>query len=153
VVAFVIFVGVLVVVLTAVHLPLFRPSIRRLRALKEEGRDFRRRWRELAPARRREITRAIRRGEAVTDPQEAELALEAIRNGERVAEAVRPLQLLYAPALVGFLVFGFVEHSRFLIIFGVAVVGFVAATWLLGWQRIRKLRAAAGATRARGAAR
>src|ERR671939_181193 len=93
-VALVIFLAVLVVLLAAVHLMLFRPTIRRLRAVKEDGRDFRRRWRELEPAWRREITHAIRRGHAVADPQEAELALEAIRNGERVAEAVRPMQIL-----------------------------------------------------------
>ena len=127
--------------------------LRRLRALKEEGRAFRERWRKLDPARRREISRTIRRGEPVTDPQEAELALEAIRNGERVAQAVRPFQLLYAPALVALLVYGFVEHIRFLIVSGATVVGVVALTQLLGWQRMRKLHAAAAATRARGAAR
>ena len=151
--ALVIFLAVLVVLLTAVHLMLFRPTIRRLRAVKEDGRDFRRRWRELEPARRREITHAIRRGHAVTDPQEAELALEAIRNGERVAEAVRPMQILYAPALAGLLVYAFVEHSRFLIVAGAAIAGFVALTSLWQWQRARKLRVAAAATRARGAAR
>ena len=151
--AWLIFLAVLVVLLTAVHLVLFRPTIRRLRAVKEDGRDFRRRWRALEPGRRREITHALRRGQAVTDPQEAELALEAIRNGERVVHALRPLQLLYAPALAGLLAYGFVEHSRFLIVTGAAIVGFVAATSLLQWQRARKLRAAAAATRALGAAR
>jgi hypothetical protein len=147
-----IFLAVLLVLSLAV-LVMFRPMLRRLRALKEEGRAFRERWRKLDPARRREISRTIRRGEPVTDPQEAELALEAIRNGERVAQAVRPFQLLYAPALVALLVYGFVEHSRFLIVSGATVVGVVALTQLLGWQRMRKLHAAAAATRARGAAR
>jgi hypothetical protein len=148
-VALVIFPAVLLVALTAVYVALFRPTLRRLRALKEDGRAFRERWRALDPARRREITRAIRRGRPVTDPQDAPLALEAIRNGERVAEAVRPLQLLYAPALVGLVVYALLERSLFLIVFGAAVVGFVAVTWLLGWQRIRKLRVAAAAMRAR----
>ena len=129
-----------------------RPAIRRLRALKEEGPAFRERWRQLDPARRREILRAIRRGQPVTDPQEAELALEAIRNGERVAAAVQPFQLLYPPALVAFTVYAFAEHSRFLIVFGAVLVGLVAATWLLQWQRTRRRRSAAAATRARGAA-
>ena len=148
-----IFVAVLLVALTTLHLVLFRPAIRRLRALKEEGRAFRERWRGLDPARRREISRTLRRGQPVTDPQEAELALEAIRNGERVVHALRPMQLVYAPALVGLLVFAFVEHSRFLVVTGVAVVGFVVLTSLLQWERRRKLRAAAAATRARGAGR
>jgi hypothetical protein len=147
-----IFLAVLLVLSLAV-LVMFRPMIRRLRALKEEGRAFRERWRELDPARRREISRTIRRGQAVTDPQEAELALEAIRNGEQVVHALRPLQLVYAPALVGLLVFAFVEHSRFLVVVGAVIAGFVALTSLLQWQRRRKLRAAAAATRARGAVR
>jgi len=152
-VALVIFLSVLVVLLAAVHLALFRPALRRLRALKDDGRAFRERWRELDPARRREISRTIRRGRPVTDPQEAEIALEAIRNGEQVVNALRPLQIVYAPALAGLLVYGFVEHSRFLIVLGAAVVGFVALTTLLQRQRRRKLRAAAAATRALGAAR
>ena len=151
--ALVIFLSVLVLVLAAVHLVAFRPMLRRLRALKEEGRAFRERWRKLDPARRREISRTIRRGEPVTDPQEAELALEAIRNGERVAQAVRPFQLLYAPALVALVVYALVEHTRFLLIAAAAIIGFFALTWLLQWQRTRKLRAAAAAIRARGAAR
>jgi hypothetical protein len=151
-VAFDIFLAVLMVVSLAV-LVMFRPLIRRLRALKEEGRGFRERWRELDPARRREISRTIRRGQPVTDPHEAELALEAIRNGERVAEAVRPFQFVYAPALVALVVYALVEHTRFLLIAAAAIIGFFALTWLLQWQRTRKLRAAAAATRARGAAR
>jgi hypothetical protein len=152
-VALVIFLSVLFVVLAAVHLMLFRPAIRRLRVLKVDGRTFRERWRELDPARRREISRTIRRGQPVTDPQDAQLAPEAIRNGERVAEAVRPLQLLYAPALVGFFVYALVERNRFLIVFGAAIVGSMVLARLFVWQRTRKLRAAAAATRARGAAR
>ena len=89
----------------------------------------------------------------MTDPQDAQLALEAIRNGERVAEAVRPLQLLYAPALVGFFVYALVERNRFLIVFGAGIVGSMVLARLFVWQRTRKLRAAAAATRARGAAR
>jgi hypothetical protein len=148
-----IFLAVLLV-LSLVVLVMFRRTIRRLRALKEEGRAFRERWRALDPARRREISLTIRRGQPVTDPREAELALEAIRNGERVAEAVRPFQFLYAPALVALVVYGFAEHSRFLRIAGAAIAGFVALTWLLQWQRMRKIRAAAAATtRARGAER
>jgi hypothetical protein len=147
-----IFLAVLLV-LSLAALVMFRPMIRRLRALKEEGRAFRERWRELDPARRREISRTLRRGQPVTDPQEAKLALEAIRNGERVVEAVRPFQLLYAPALVALVVYASVEHSRFLRIAGAAVAGFVVLTSLLQWQRRRKLRAAAAATRALGAGR
>jgi hypothetical protein len=148
-----IFAAALLVALAAVHLMLFRPTIRRLQALKEDGRAFRERWRELDPARRREISRTLRRGRPVTDPQEAELALAAIRNGEQVVHALRPLQLIYAPALVGMLVYAFVEHSRFLVVAAAAVAGFVALTSLLQWHRRRNLRAAADATRARGAAR
>ena len=140
-------------VISAAVLVMFRPTIRRLRALKEDARAFRERWRELDPARRREISRTIRRGQPVTNPQEAELALEAIRNGERVAEAVRPLQLLYGPALVALVVYALVEHTRFLLIVGAAFVGSFALTWFLQRQRTRKLRAAAAATRARDAAR
>jgi hypothetical protein len=147
-----IFLAVLLVLSLAV-LVMFRPMIRRLRALKEEGRAFRERWRALDPARRREISRTIRRGQPVTDPQEAELALEAIRNGERVVEVVQPFQLLYAPTLVALVVYALVEHSRFLIVAAAAIIGFVALTSLLHWQRMRKLHAAAAATRARGAAR
>src|SRR5919201_1302791 len=113
--------AVLLVVSLAV-LVMFRPLLRRLRALKKEGRAFRERWRELDPARRREISRTIRRGQPVTDPREAELALAAIRNGERVAEAVRPLQLLYGPVLVALVVYALVEHTRFLLITGAAFV-------------------------------
>jgi hypothetical protein len=147
-----IFLAVLLV-LSLVVLVMFRPTIRRLRALKEEGRAFRERWRALDPARRREISRTIRRGQPVTDPREAELALEAIRNGERVGEAMRPLQLLYLPALLGFFVFAVVEHSRFLIFFGSAIVGLFVAAWVFQRLRMRKIRAAAAATRARGAER
>jgi hypothetical protein len=152
-VALVIFLSVLLVFLAAVHVALFRPTLRRLRALKEDGRAFRERWRELDPSRRREISRTIRRGQPVTDPREAELALAAIENGEQVVHALRLLQLVYAPALVGLLVFAFVEHSRFLVVAGAVIAGFVALTSLLQWQRRRKLRAAAAATRALGAAR
>ena len=99
------------------------------------------------------VSRALRRGQPVTDPQEAKLALEAIRNGEQVVHALRPLQLVYAPALVGLLVYAFVEHSRFLVVVAAVVVGFVALTSLLQWHRRRNLRVAAAATRARGAER
>ena len=150
--AFDIFLAVLFVVSLAV-LVMFRPLLRRLRALKEEGRAFRERWRELDPARRREISRTIRRGQPVTDPQEAKLALEAIRNGERVGEAMRPLQLLYLPAALGFFVFAVFEHSRFLIFFGSALVGLFVAAWVFHRLRMRKIRAAAAATKALGAGR
>jgi Flp pilus assembly protein TadB len=148
-----IFLGVLVIILAAVHLILFRPTMRRLRQVKQEGREFRRRWRELDRARRREVIRALRHGQAVTEPREAELALEAVRNDARVAAAMRPLQLIYVPAIAGMLVFGIVEHSRFLIFFTAAIVGSVVLARLFVWQRTRKLCAAAAATRARDASR
>ena len=89
----------------------------------------------------------------MTNPQKAELALEAIRNGERVADALRPLQLLYPPALLALVVYALFEHTRFILIVGAAFVGSFGLTWLLQRQRRRKLRAAAAATRAQGAAR
>jgi hypothetical protein len=141
--------GSFVLVLTAGHLILVPRSIRRMRAVREEGREFRRRWRALAPARRRELMRAVRRGQPLTDPQEAELALEAIRNDERIAAALRPLQLMYAPAIAGIVVFGLVEHEHFLIVVAAAIVALLAVSRLLLWQRARKLRQTAAALRAR----
>jgi hypothetical protein len=148
-VALVIFLSLVVVVLTAAHLVLVPRSLRQLRALKEEGRAFREHWRALEPARRREISRAIRRGRPVADPQEVEVALENIRNAERVVETLRPLQLVYSPAIAGLFVFGLVEGDRFLIFSGAAIVVLAASISLFQWQRARKLRAAAAAMEAR----
>jgi hypothetical protein len=134
--------------LAAAHLILVPRAIRRMRAVKEGGPEFHRRWRELEPARRRAITRAIRRGRAVSDPRETELALEAIRNGERVFAAIRPLQLLYAPALVVLVAWGFAEHARFVVVGAAALAGLFALTSLSQWRRARKLRAAAAAMKA-----
>jgi hypothetical protein len=137
------------VVVAAANLILVLRLIRRLRAVKEEGLEFRRRWRELEPGRRRAIKRAVRRGQAVSDPQEARLALKAIENGERVFAALRPFQLLYPSTFAAVLVLALVEQTRFVAV-GVAVLGALFAfTWLSHWQRMRKLRASAAAMKGR----
>ena len=71
--------GVLVAVVVCVAL-----SARWLSQLaKHDDPEWRRRWRQIDRRKRRQIARAVRRGEAVPDPRDAALALELIASYER----------------------------------------------------------------------
>lgn len=52
--------------------------------------EWHQRWKSIDGPRRREIARSIRRGEAVRDPRDAELALDLIRTHRATTEALRP---------------------------------------------------------------
>jgi hypothetical protein len=126
-------------------------SIRRLRAVKRDSRRFHEQWKALDSGRRREITKAVRRGDAVTDPGDAALALEAIANAERVFDALIPLELVYTPGLLTLFAYGLMEHDRTLMFVGIAITALAGVTTWFSWRRRRGLRQAAAAIRARGA--
>jgi hypothetical protein len=52
--------------------------------------EWRQRWKRIDRPRRRRIARAVRRGEAVRDPRDAELAIELIDQIERQMAALQP---------------------------------------------------------------
>jgi hypothetical protein len=65
-------------------------GLRARRRTKSDGHDaWRERWRDLDRGRRRRILRAVRRGEAVSDPRDAALALEFIERQRDIAERMR----------------------------------------------------------------
>jgi hypothetical protein len=71
--------AVAAVVASAVAVLVYRSSHR------ADDREWRRKWQRVPRSKRREITRAVRRGEAVRDPRDAQLALEVIDRIERQA--------------------------------------------------------------------
>jgi Flp pilus assembly protein TadB len=57
--------------------------------LKLRDDEWTRRWRSIPPEQRRRIVRAVAKGEAVSDPRDAPLALEVIDRREQKLESAR----------------------------------------------------------------
>jgi hypothetical protein len=66
-----------VIVLAVPAVVVMHRATRRMR--KEGDQDWRERWRALDPERRKRILATMRRGEALTDPEDAELGARAVR--------------------------------------------------------------------------
>jgi hypothetical protein len=57
--------------------------------LKSRDDEWTRKWRSIPPEQRRRIVRAVARGEAVSDPRDAPLALEVIDKREQKLQSAR----------------------------------------------------------------
>jgi Flp pilus assembly protein TadB len=57
--------------------------------LKRRDDEWTRKWRSIPPEQRRRIVRAVARGEAVSDPRDAPLALEVIDRREQKLQSAR----------------------------------------------------------------
>jgi Flp pilus assembly protein TadB len=116
---------------------------------RESDEEWRAQWKALDPQRRKAITKAMRRGEAIREPADAELALHAIAQVEMTSRAMRPIELIAWPMLV--IVFAFavvsVSVSTVLVLgFCVVLTFFAVGTLASEWQQ-RRLRQSAEATR------
>lgn len=107
-------------------------------------------WVDMDPDRKRAITRALRRGEAVEDPREAAIAIESAEQNDRVLALFRPVNWLYSSLFLGLLLIGlFAPGWRPLTLAG---AGGLALGGLLDWfiaQQRRRVNAGVAATRAR----
>ena len=107
-------------------------------------------WRDLDSDRKRAITRALRRGEAIDDPREAAIALESAEQTDRVLELFRPVNWMYTPLFLGFLLIGLLAPGWGPLAFagagGLVLGGLI--DWFIAQQR-RRMQAGIAATRAR----
>ena len=118
-----------------VYLILTRRSIRMMRAGDEE---WRHRWRQMDPARRRSIRRQMKQGEAVPDIEDAELAVRAVAQVEYVRRSMAPVTRWSMLLVVAGLIAGVVFGSNILIIVGAfGLVSFAVLDLLSRWQRHR----------------
>ena len=111
--------------------------------------EWRAQWRALDPQRRKRINRAMRRGEAVRDPADSEVALRAIAQVEMTRRAMRPIELLSWPMVLIVFAFGVViigSGTAIVVGFGIVLVVLALSTLASEWQR-RRLRQSAEATR------
>jgi hypothetical protein len=112
-------------------------------ARRERQQEWRSEWRSLEPERRKRIVRAVRRGEPVRGSADAELALYAIAQVERVRRALRPIELFAWPILVATLVWAIHSGSSAVAIaLGIALPLLALGSVLSEWQRRRLVRSA-----------
>jgi hypothetical protein len=95
----------------AIYLVLVRRAITTMRAGDE---DWRQRWRELDPARRKAVRDCMKRGDPVSDRGDAELSLRAVAQVQHVRKAIAPPTFVSLLMVVAFLVAGVVSGSIFL---------------------------------------
>jgi Flp pilus assembly protein TadB len=109
--------------------------------------EWKRQWRELDPQRRKQIRRSLRRGEAVREPQDADLALRAVAQVKRVRRSLRPLNLA-SPLMFLLLVVTLVSlgEATAAVVFGV-VLGVLALLWVVPAWTWKRYRQSAAATR------
>jgi hypothetical protein len=134
--------------LAAVGVPYTLLTLRFARDVRQGDEEWRRRFRELDPARRGAITQAMRGGRAVQDPEDAELLLRGVAQVEYVLRAMRPLSIVGAVAVVALLVAGVLANRSFLV--WIAAAGLAAALVsapLAWWRRKRYLQSAAATRR------
>ena len=116
---------------------------------RDSDEDWRAQWKALDPRRRKQITQAIRRGEAVLEPTDRELALRAIAQVEMTRRATRQTELLTWPLL--FVAFAIAVvyigvSTPLLLGFALLLLVFALGTLVSERQR-RRLRRSAEATR------
>ena len=109
--------------------------------------DWKRQWRALDRRRRKSIRGSLRRGEAVRDPADVDLALGAVAQIERVRGSMRMIEnvswVLFAGLLVALLALG---QTGLAIGLAVVLAALGVASVVSAWQW-RRFRKAAEATR------
>jgi hypothetical protein len=109
-----------------------------------------RQWRALDRSRRKSILRSLRRGEAVRDQEDADLALRAVAQIERVRRSLRMIEFVSWVLFLGLLATWIILAMTVLAIsFGVVIAVLALASALSEWQW-RRFRRAAAATRSVG---
>ena len=106
-------IAVIAVPACVIYLILTRRSIRMMRGGDEE---WRQQWRQLDRERRRSIHRCMKRGEAVIDRADAELAVGAAAQVDHVRKATAPTTLMSQLFVLAILVLGVISGSTILII-------------------------------------
>ena len=129
-------------VATVILLPRF------LRDMRAGDREWRRRWRALGSARRRTIMQALRRGEPVVDREDAELALGAVAQLERMDRAMRRLWLVHLPASLALILFGLSARTPVTAIMAALWLAVIAASEALNRWRRRRFQRSVELTRA-----
>jgi hypothetical protein len=127
-----------------IYLILTRRSIGMMRAGDEE---WRQRWRQLDPARRNSIRRRMKRGEAVPDREDAELALRAVAQIDHIRTAMAPVTVASMFLVLAVLVSGIVSGSTILIIVGALGLGSSAVFDLISRRQRRAYQTSSAATR------
>jgi Flp pilus assembly protein TadB len=109
--------------------------------------ELRRQWRALDRDRRKSINGSLRRGEAVRDQEDADLALRVVAQVERVRRSLRTIELvswvMFLVLLVALIV---LDHTTLAVGLGVVLAIFALLTAFSAWHW-RRLRRAAAATR------
>lgn len=105
----------------ALYVMTVRRSIKRLRTGDAE---WRRRWRQLDPQRRRTIRHRMRRGQPASDPEDADLLVRAVGQVDHVVRAMAPMTTSSLLIIAAMLVGGIVSGAAFLILAG--AIGFVS---------------------------
>jgi hypothetical protein len=113
---------------------------RAMKQLREGGdQEWRERWRELDPARRKRILATMRRGEALP-PEDAELGSRAVRQLEFASSAMRPVELAMLPLLLLLIAWGLVEGDVLLVVIPAAGLAFSLPLRVTQGVRRRKMR-------------
>jgi hypothetical protein len=121
-----------------------RASIKRLRTGDEE---WRQRWRELDPDRRKAIRARMKSGEAVQDHEDAELSLRAIAQVNYVRKAMAPMSRSGLLLVVLVLVVGVITDSVVFLALGVFGLGSGAVFDLLARRQRKRYQRSATATK------
>jgi hypothetical protein len=121
---------------------------RALRDMKAESDDeWRRAWKHLEPGRRKAIRAKMARGEAIEDPDDAELALRAAAQVERVRQALRPVKWIFGGLLFALVVTVALTGPRLLAVLIGAGLASSASLSAFAWHRRRRLLQSVEATR------
>lgn len=135
---------IVLVPVAALYVISARQSIKRLRTGDEE---WRRRWRELDPSRRKAIRARMKSGEAVQDHKDAELSLRAIAQVDYVRKVMAPMSRTGLLLVVFWLVVGVITGSIVLVAVGVFSLGSGAVFDLLARRQRKRYQRSATATK------
>lgn len=116
------------------------------RSARQGDEEWRRRWRELDPARKQSIRRKMKRGEAVPDPEDAELARRAVAQVDYIRKAMAPLVIINMVVVLAFLAVGIASGLTFLIVVAAAGLGSTAVLDVLSRHQRRQHRQSVAAT-------
>jgi hypothetical protein len=123
-------------------------ALRFIRMSRAGDEDWRHRWRQLDANRRRSIRKRMKRGEAIRDGEDAELALRAVAQINYIRKAMAPVTLVSMFLVVAWLVVGAVSGSAILIIVGACGLVLSGVFGLAArWQRYRYERSTAATRR------
>jgi Flp pilus assembly protein TadB len=117
---------------------------RSIRTMRRGDDDWRRRWRALEPAHREEIVRALRRGEPLTDPADAELGTRAVAQLDHIRRAMRPIERLGIVVLAALLIAWLIGGRTVAAIIVAATLAFVALLDVVLRRRRRRMRRSVG---------